>query len=228
MENGKLKKDIEQLRAQLQDKQRRRTSKTEPPGPEPSRTSQIPPEPSKTLQNLPEPSRTSQNPPETASPLSPPLSVKALLAPPPPNAGPPSSQRADPGEAATRSPEEAGERQNRRRRREGKGEEGREEARRDGGDFDLVVTPAARPAADALPLEAEPRLDVSRLDLRVGRLVSARRHPHAATLSVQEVDVGEKVPRPVVSSDGEKPQMEEVEPLLRSLVRQSSGLWSAA
>lgn len=89
------------------------------------------------------------------------------------------------------------------------------------------MTPAARPAAAALPLEAEPRLDVSRLDLRVGRLVGARRHPHATTLSVHEVDVGEKVPRPVVSSDGEKPQMEEVEPLLRSLVRQSSGLWSA-
>lgn len=72
------------------------------------------------------------------------------------------------------------------------------------------MTPAARPAAGALPLEAEPRLDVSRLDLRVGRVISARRHPLSTTLMVQEVDVGEDRPRPVVSSDGEKVQTEEV------------------
>lgn len=91
-------------------------------------------------------------------------------------------------------------------------------ARREGGVFDLVLTPAARPAAGALPLGAEPRLDVSRLDLRVGRVISTRRHPLATTWTLQEVDVGEKVARPVVSSDGEKAQVEEVGKPLR-LVR---------
>ncbi|TNM93925.1 hypothetical protein fugu_002101 [Takifugu bimaculatus] len=126
VENGKLKRDIEQLRTQLQ---RRRT--------------------------------------------------KALLAPPPPkvtHVNQPSSQR------ATCSPQEPGEPQNQRRRR---GEE------------------------RALAMEAEPKLDVSRLDLRVGQIVGARRHPQVATLSVQEVDVGEKVPRTVVRSHREKPHLEQ-------------------
>lgn len=53
---------------------------------------------------------------------------------------------------------------------------------------------------------------MSRLDLRVGRLGGARRHPLAAALTVQDVDVGEEVPRAVVSAGGEKVQMEEVAP----------------
>lgn len=56
----------------------------------------------------------------------------------------------------------------------------------------------------------EPRVDVSRLDLRVGRIISVRRHPLAETLSVQEVDVGENANRVVVSKMGAETDLEEV------------------
>ncbi|XP_066429994.1 aminoacyl tRNA synthase complex-interacting multifunctional protein 1 isoform X1 [Eleutherodactylus coqui] len=46
--------------------------------------------------------------------------------------------------------------------------------------------------------EARP-VDVSRLDLRVGCIVSAKKHPDADSLYVEEVDVGEASPRTVVS-----------------------------
>lgn len=52
---------------------------------------------------------------------------------------------------------------------------------------------------------------MSRLDLRVGRVLSTRRHPLAAALTLQEVDVGEDIPRPVASWDGGETRMEEVE-----------------
>lgn len=42
-------------------------------------------------------------------------------------------------------------------------------------------------------------VDVSRLDLRVGRIVSAQKHPDADSLYVEQVDVGEEKPRTVVS-----------------------------
>ncbi|MBN3326124.1 AIMP1 protein, partial [Atractosteus spatula] len=42
-------------------------------------------------------------------------------------------------------------------------------------------------------------VDVSRLDLRVGRIVTAKKHPDADSLYVEEVDVGEAAPRTVVS-----------------------------
>lgn len=51
---------------------------------------------------------------------------------------------------------------------------------------------------------------MSRLGLRVGRILSARRHPLAPALSVLEVDVGESAPRQAVSKLGEKTQLEEV------------------
>uniref|UniRef100_A0A8C6SW27 Aminoacyl tRNA synthetase complex interacting multifunctional protein 1b n=1 Tax=Neogobius melanostomus TaxID=47308 RepID=A0A8C6SW27_9GOBI len=57
-------------------------------------------------------------------------------------------------------------------------------------------------------LGAEPRLDVSRLDLRVGRVLSARSHAHS--LSVQEVDVGEPAPRTVVSKLGPNVQLDQL------------------
>lgn len=74
----------------------------------------------------------------------------------------------------------------------------------------LPLSPSARPVADSFSLGAEPRVDVSRLDLRVGRILSIRRHPLATALSVQEVDVGETAPRTVVSKLGEKTHLEEV------------------
>ncbi|XP_066134872.1 aminoacyl tRNA synthase complex-interacting multifunctional protein 1 [Saccopteryx bilineata] len=42
-------------------------------------------------------------------------------------------------------------------------------------------------------------IDVSRLDLRIGCIVTARKHPDADSLYVEEIDVGEAVPRVVVS-----------------------------
>ncbi|KFQ12368.1 Aminoacyl tRNA synthase complex-interacting multifunctional protein 1, partial [Leptosomus discolor] len=46
--------------------------------------------------------------------------------------------------------------------------------------------------------DAKP-VDVSRLDLRVGCIITAEKHPDADTLYVEEVDVGEASPRTVVS-----------------------------
>ena len=73
-----------------------------------------------------------------------------------------------------------------------------------------VCLSSARPTSDPLSLGVEPRVDVSRLDLRVGRILGARRHPLAEAMSVQEVDLGEDAPRTVVSKLGEKTQVEEV------------------
>ncbi|CAN7992149.1 unnamed protein product [Ixodes hexagonus] len=42
-------------------------------------------------------------------------------------------------------------------------------------------------------------VDVSRLDLRVGRILTAHKHPDADSLYVEQVDVGEEKPRTVVS-----------------------------
>lgn len=46
--------------------------------------------------------------------------------------------------------------------------------------------------------DAKP-VDVSCLDLRVGCIITAKKHPDADTLYVEEVDVGEANPRTVVS-----------------------------
>ena len=42
-------------------------------------------------------------------------------------------------------------------------------------------------------------VDVSRLDLRIGCIITARKHPDADSLYVEEVYVGETAPRTVVS-----------------------------
>ncbi|XP_051021587.1 aminoacyl tRNA synthase complex-interacting multifunctional protein 1 [Acomys russatus] len=52
---------------------------------------------------------------------------------------------------------------------------------------------AAAASADSKPV------DVSRLDLRIGCIVTAKKHPDADSLYVEEVDVGEAAPRTVVS-----------------------------
>ncbi|XP_029114636.1 aminoacyl tRNA synthase complex-interacting multifunctional protein 1a isoform X2 [Scleropages formosus] len=49
------------------------------------------------------------------------------------------------------------------------------------------------------PPEPEAAVDVSRLDLRIGRIISAEKHPDADSLYVEQVDVGEATPRTVVS-----------------------------
>lgn len=53
-----------------------------------------------------------------------------------------------------------------------------------------------QPAAGSI--DAKP-VDVSRLDLRVGCIITAEKHPDADSLYVEEVDVGEASPRTVVS-----------------------------
>ncbi|TSK22504.1 Aminoacyl tRNA synthase complex-interacting multifunctional protein 1 [Bagarius yarrelli] len=47
--------------------------------------------------------------------------------------------------------------------------------------------------------QEEAQVDVSRLDLRVGQIVTAKKHPDADALYVEEVDVGEAALRTVVS-----------------------------
>lgn len=74
----------------------------------------------------------------------------------------------------------------------------------------LPLSLLARPTCDLLSLGVEPQVDVSRLDLRVGRILGVRHHPLAEELSVQEVDVGESAARTVVSKLGEKTDLEEV------------------
>ncbi|XP_026794625.2 aminoacyl tRNA synthase complex-interacting multifunctional protein 1a isoform X1 [Pangasianodon hypophthalmus] len=51
----------------------------------------------------------------------------------------------------------------------------------------------------APPPQEDAKVDVSRLDLRVGRIVTAKKHPDADSLYVEEVDVGEAALRTVVS-----------------------------
>ncbi|XP_068072848.2 uncharacterized protein isoform X1 [Danio rerio] len=48
-------------------------------------------------------------------------------------------------------------------------------------------------------LSREQKLDVSRLDLRVARILDVRKHPDSESLYVQEVELGEHAPRTVVS-----------------------------
>lgn len=45
----------------------------------------------------------------------------------------------------------------------------------------------------------EARMDVSCLDLRVGRIITTVQHPDCDSVYVQQVDVGEAAPRTVVS-----------------------------
>ncbi|KAG7495625.1 aminoacyl tRNA synthase complex-interacting multifunctional protein 1-like [Solea senegalensis] len=145
VENGKLKKDIEQLKVQLQDKKGRRTAKA------------------------------------LLSPAPPPPTVNTAPATPVNQLSPAAGAT-----AAARAPHSSTS-QGRRRRGERK----------------------AGPTTVALSLGAEPRIDVSRLDLRVGRILGVRRHPLVESMSVQEVDVGENAPRMVVSKLSEKTQLEE-------------------
>ncbi|QQP49026.1 Uncharacterized protein FKW44_009537, partial [Caligus rogercresseyi] len=54
------------------------------------------------------------------------------------------------------------------------------------------------PKKTASPVD-EPPVDVGRLDLRVGHIVSAKKHPDADSLYVETIDVGEEKPRTVIS-----------------------------
>ncbi|XP_055940663.1 aminoacyl tRNA synthase complex-interacting multifunctional protein 1-like isoform X2 [Argiope bruennichi] len=59
---------------------------------------------------------------------------------------------------------------------------------------------APKPAKqDKQPAEENKEVNVSRLDLRIGRILNAKKHPDAESLYVEEIDVGEEKPRTVVS-----------------------------
>ncbi|KAJ8383003.1 hypothetical protein SKAU_G00037810, partial [Synaphobranchus kaupii] len=136
VENAKLKKDIEDLKNVLQEKQKRRVA------------------------------RHASSVQCASKPASPECST------PPAPAGPASPA---PSTTGTSSKDEG-----RRRRSEKKGE--RKERK-----LALVA------------LDQEARVDVSRLDLRVGRIITAKKHSDADWLYVEEVDVGEPSYRTVVS-----------------------------
>lgn len=61
-------------------------------------------------------------------------------------------------------------------------------------------SPSAAVAADAAePVPELPLTELSRLEMRVGRIVSVERHPDADSLYVEKIDVGEEEPRTIVS-----------------------------
>lgn len=57
----------------------------------------------------------------------------------------------------------------------------------------------------------EDKADVSRLDLRVGRIITTQQHPEADGLYVQRVDVGEAALRTVVSKLAKHIPMDQVQ-----------------
>lgn len=63
------------------------------------------------------------------------------------------------------------------------------------------------------------KVDVSRLDLRVGRIIKAEKHPDADSLYVEQVDVGEPSPRTVVSGLVNHISLEQVEDKKKTLVQ---------
>ncbi|KJE93015.1 tyrosyl-tRNA synthetase [Capsaspora owczarzaki ATCC 30864] len=58
-------------------------------------------------------------------------------------------------------------------------------------------TPKGGKAAAAAETEAP--VDVARIDIRVGRIVSAEKHPDADSLYLEKIDLGEAAPRQVIS-----------------------------
>lgn len=48
-------------------------------------------------------------------------------------------------------------------------------------------------------IDGDDTIDIGRLDLRVGRILKAEKHPDADALYVEQIDVGEEKPRTVIS-----------------------------
>ncbi|XP_068082872.1 aminoacyl tRNA synthase complex-interacting multifunctional protein 1 [Anabrus simplex] len=71
--------------------------------------------------------------------------------------------------------------------------------------------PQAAPSKKGSGTSEEPPVDVGRLDLRVGRITSVKKHPDADSLYVEEVDVGEEKPRTVVSGLVKHVSLEEMQ-----------------
>lgn len=57
---------------------------------------------------------------------------------------------------------------------------------------------------------AKKQVDVSRLDLRIGRVVTAQQLPDTDGLFVEQIDVGEAFPRTVVSELSQHIPVEQV------------------
>lgn len=60
------------------------------------------------------------------------------------------------------------------------------------------VTSAPQKQASTKPKQPLPP-SIGNLDIRVGRIVHVERHPHADTLYVEKIDVGEPAPRTIIS-----------------------------
>lgn len=58
---------------------------------------------------------------------------------------------------------------------------------------------AAKPAAKGKPSNEPVKVDVSRLDLRIGFIKKVELHPDADSLYLEQIEVGEEVPRTVVT-----------------------------
>lgn len=56
----------------------------------------------------------------------------------------------------------------------------------------------AQPAAAAAVADDAP-VDISRIDLRIGKIVEIQKHPDADSLYVEKIDLGEAAPRTIVS-----------------------------
>jgi len=59
--------------------------------------------------------------------------------------------------------------------------------------------PKAEKTPKKVAADDEAPVDIGRLDLRVGHIRSAKKHPDADSLYVEEIDVGEEKPRTVIS-----------------------------
>ncbi|KAL5784316.1 hypothetical protein ACOSQ2_006708 [Xanthoceras sorbifolium] len=58
---------------------------------------------------------------------------------------------------------------------------------------------STKSAGEVKPKTAELEISIARLDIRVGKITKAQKHPDADSLYVEEIDVGEGQPRTVVS-----------------------------
>ncbi|KAM9857081.1 aminoacyl tRNA synthase complex-interacting multifunctional protein 1a isoform 2-T2 [Aulostomus maculatus] len=140
LENAKLKNDIEELKRQLLEKEKRRG-----------------------VLDVPMPSTQA--------------AVEYSSAPPLPSGPAPAGPApSGPGPAAVQTPPPKDDSKKKKPEKKEKGEK-----------------------KQATPNQDEAKVDVSRLDLRVGCIITAEKHPDADSLYVEQVDVGEAAPRTVVS-----------------------------
>ena len=79
--------------------------------------------------------------------------------------------------------------------------------------FVLFNVAEAKPKKEPQKPAAEGPIDVSRLDMRVGCIVNAKKHPDADSLYVEDVDLGEGRLRTVISGLVRHIPLEEVRSL---------------